>query len=114
MRNALIGRPSIRLIDAALSANGQNADYLVLGNVDMRSAADEARFTTIFQQGTINIDHEFSRHLPDARDLRREPSSVNKIPRLAGRIHPPELGLAASPATAISSMTPVAAATCRR
>ncbi|NBW08481.1 MAG: TonB-dependent receptor [Caulobacteraceae bacterium] len=60
MRNALIGRPSIRLIDAALSPNGKNADYLVLGNVDMRSAADEARFTTIFQQGTINIDHQFS------------------------------------------------------
>ncbi len=60
MRNALIGRPSIRLIDAALSPNGQNADYLVLGNVDMRSAADEARFTTIFQQGTINVDHQFS------------------------------------------------------
>ena len=60
MRNALIGRPSVRLIDAALSPTGQNADYLVLGNVDMRSAADEARFTTYFQQGTIDVVHEFS------------------------------------------------------
>ncbi len=60
MRNALIGRPGIRLMDAALSANGQNADYLVLGNVDMRSAADEARYTTEFTQGTFDIAHEFS------------------------------------------------------
>lgn len=60
MRNALIGRPGIRIMDAALSANGQNADYLVLGNVDMRSAADEARYTTEFTQGTFDIAHEFS------------------------------------------------------
>ena len=60
LRNALIGRPGVRLIDAALSPTGQNADYLVLGNVDMRSAADEARFTTEFTQGTFDITHEFS------------------------------------------------------
>lgn len=60
MRNALIGRPGIRIMDAALSPNGQNADYLVLGNVDMRSAADEARYTTEFTQGTFDIAHEFS------------------------------------------------------
>ena len=60
LRNALIGRPGIRIMDAALSPNGQNADYLVLGNVDMRSAADEARYTTEFTQGTFDIAHEFS------------------------------------------------------
>ncbi|CAL1692663.1 hypothetical protein MMB232_02844 [Brevundimonas subvibrioides] len=60
LRNALIGRPAIRLIDAALSPTGANADYLVLSNVDMRSAADEARYTTFFQQGTLNLQHEFS------------------------------------------------------
>jgi len=60
MRNALIGRPGIRIMEAALSPNGQNADYLMLGNVDMRSAADEARFSTYFQQGTIDVAHEVS------------------------------------------------------
>lgn len=77
MRNALIGRPSIRLIDAALSPNGQNADYLVLGNVDMRSAADEARFTTEFTQGTIDIAHEFSDTLR-AHVIYGQSKSLNK------------------------------------
>ena len=77
MRNALIGRPAIRLIDAALSPNGQNADYLVLGNVDMRSAADEARFKTIFEQGTINIDHEITDTLR-VHAIYGESRSVNK------------------------------------
>lgn len=77
LRNALIGRPAIRLIDAALSPNGQNADYLVLSNVDMRSAADEARFKTIFEQGTINIDHEITDTLR-VHAIYGESRSVNK------------------------------------
>ena len=60
MRGSFIGRPAIKLIDAALSANGQNAEYLKLGNVDMRSAADSGAYTTEFQQLSINIDHQFS------------------------------------------------------
>lgn len=60
MRNALIGRPGVRIMDAALSSTGANADYLVLGNVDLRSAADQARFETTFKQASINIDHAFS------------------------------------------------------
>ncbi|KQY75417.1 TonB-dependent receptor [Brevundimonas sp. Root1423] len=60
MRNAFVGRPSARLIDAALSANGANADYLVIGNVDLRSATDAQQYTTEFKQFSINIDHEFS------------------------------------------------------
>ncbi|HVL41066.1 MAG TPA: TonB-dependent receptor [Brevundimonas sp.] len=60
MRNAFVGRPSARLIDAALSANGANADYLVIGNVDLRSATDAQEYTTEFKQISINVDHEFS------------------------------------------------------
>lgn len=60
MRNAFVGRPSVRLIDAALSPSGANADYLKLGNVDLRSAADSATFTTYFRQTSLKLDHEFN------------------------------------------------------
>jgi TonB-dependent receptor len=60
MRGAFIGRPSVRLIDAGLSETGANANYLVLGNVDMRSAVDQGSYTTKFRQNSINIEHEFS------------------------------------------------------
>ena len=63
LRDAMIGRPSVRLIDAHLSESGANADYLKLGNVDVRSADDQQYYTTFFQQGSINIDHEFSDRL---------------------------------------------------
>lgn len=62
-RTSFIGRPSVRVMDAALSANGANADYLVLGNVDMRSATDAQSYTTEFQQLSFNLDHEFSDRL---------------------------------------------------
>ena len=60
MVDKFIGRPSVRLIDAALSPTGANADYLKLGNVDLRSAADAAFFTTYFRQSSLKLDHEFS------------------------------------------------------
>ena len=60
MRGAFIGRPSVRLIDAGLSETGANANYLVLGNVDMRSAVDQGGYTTEFRQNSINIEHDFS------------------------------------------------------
>ncbi|WP_395650782.1 TonB-dependent receptor domain-containing protein [Brevundimonas sp.] len=88
LRNALIGRPSIRLLDAALSPNGQNADYLVLSNVDMRSAADEARYTTYFQQGTIDVAHEFSDTLRlhaiygESRSINKSQGSLVEFTRL--------------------------------
>ena len=59
-RGAFIGRPSVRLIDAGLSETGANADYLVLGNIDMRSAVDQGGYTTEFRQNSINIEHDFS------------------------------------------------------
>ncbi|MES2861408.1 MAG: TonB-dependent receptor [Pseudomonadota bacterium] len=76
-RYDLIGRPGVRLLDAGLSDNGQNANYLVLGNVDMRSAADEARFQTEFKQATVTVDHEFSDTLR-VRAIYGESSSVNE------------------------------------
>jgi iron complex outermembrane receptor protein len=60
MRGPFIGRPSVRLIDAGLSETGANANYLVLGNVDMRSAVDQGGYTTEFRQNSINIEHDFS------------------------------------------------------
>ncbi len=60
MRGAFIGRPSVRLLDAALSENGDNAAYLKLANVDMRSAVDQGGYTTEFRQNSINLEHEFT------------------------------------------------------
>lgn len=77
LRDAMIGRPSVRLIDAALSPSGANADYLKLGNVDVRSADDQQIYTTFFQQGSINIEHQFSDRLR-VTALYGKSRSVNK------------------------------------
>ena len=63
MLTQFIGRPSVKLIDAKLSSTGANADYLKLGNVDLRSAADAAFFTTYFRQTSLRLDHEFNDNL---------------------------------------------------
>ena len=57
-RGNLIGRPGVDV----LAANVDNgvADYLVLRNVDYRSAADQSDYTTKFKQGTINLAHDFT------------------------------------------------------
>ncbi|MBM0106870.1 TonB-dependent receptor [Steroidobacter sp. S1-65] len=62
MRGALIGRPATRLLDAHVNEANQ-ADYLVLQNVDFRSAADASFYTTEFNQVSLNVDHEFSDRL---------------------------------------------------
>ncbi len=77
LRDAMIGRPSVRLIDAALSPSGANADYLKLGNVDVRSADDQQIYTTFFQQGSINIEHQFTDRLK-VTALYGRSRSVNK------------------------------------
>ncbi|GFE83806.1 hypothetical protein GCM10011487_58060 [Steroidobacter agaridevorans] len=59
MRTALIGRPATRLLDAHVNDANQ-ADYLVLQNVDFRSAADASFYTTEFNQVSLNVAHEFS------------------------------------------------------
>jgi iron complex outermembrane receptor protein len=77
LRDAMIGRPSVKLIDAALSPGGANAEYLKLGNVDVRSADDQQTYTTFFQQGSINLEHEFSDRLKMTAVYGRS-RSVNK------------------------------------
>jgi TonB-dependent receptor len=57
-RGDLIGRPSVKLLDAEVV--GQNAEYLKLGNVDWRSAADRGAYTTDFRQVSLDLTHEFS------------------------------------------------------
>ena len=57
-RGQLIGRPSVDVLDANVT-NGL-ADYLVLRNVDMRSAVDYSEYTTKFWQGTFRLDQEFT------------------------------------------------------
>jgi iron complex outermembrane receptor protein len=57
-RGSLIGRPAVEVLDANVT-NGL-ADYLVLRNVDFRSAADQSEYTTEFKQGSINFEHSFS------------------------------------------------------
>ncbi len=57
-RGDLIGRPSVKLLDAEVV--GQNAEYLKLANVDWRSYADRGAYTTDFRQVSLNLTHEFS------------------------------------------------------
>jgi len=57
-RGSLIGRPGVDVLDAHVT-NGV-ADYLVLRNVDFRSAADQQEYTTEFRQVSGNLTHEFS------------------------------------------------------
>jgi iron complex outermembrane receptor protein len=57
-RGALIGRPAVEVVDANVT-NGL-ADYLVLRNVDFRSAVDQNHYVTKFQQGSFQIDHAFA------------------------------------------------------
>jgi TonB-dependent receptor len=74
-RGALIGRPAVDVLDANVT-NGV-ADYLVLRNVDFRSAADQNRYTTEFQQGSFNLTHEFSENFR-AEVIAGMSKSVNK------------------------------------
>lgn len=57
-RGQLIGRPAVDVLDANVS-NGV-ADYLVLRNVDFRSAADQSEYTTEFKQASLNLSHQFT------------------------------------------------------
>lgn len=53
---SLIGRPAVKVMDADVK-NGV-ADYLVLNNVDFRSAVDYGAYTTTFWQGTARLDQD--------------------------------------------------------
>jgi TonB-dependent receptor len=55
-RDALIGRPAVDVLDSHVT-NGV-ADYMVLRNVDMRSAADASFYTTTFKQASLDVQQE--------------------------------------------------------
>ncbi len=57
-RGALIGRPSVDVLDANVVDGFAN--YLALRNVDFRSAADRNSYTTEFKQGSLDLEHSFS------------------------------------------------------
>ncbi|HVY89412.1 MAG TPA: TonB-dependent receptor [Hyphomonadaceae bacterium] len=58
-RDAFIGRPATRLIDAHVDATGA-ADYLAFNNADWRSATDASYFTTTFQQASLNFHQDIT------------------------------------------------------
>ena len=64
---SLMGRPATKVL-AAHVTNGV-ADYLQLSNVDWRSAADAAYYTTFFDQLSTHLDHTFSDRLHMTADI---------------------------------------------
>lgn len=63
MATSFVGRPSTKLISASTTSNGLAANKLVLDNVDFRSGADQAYYTTEFTQMSLNGKHNFSSRL---------------------------------------------------
>jgi TonB-dependent receptor len=61
-RDALIGRPATDVLGAHVDPAG-TADYLMLGNLDLRSATDSSYFTTKFRQVSINVQQEITSRL---------------------------------------------------
>ena len=57
-RGELIGRPAVDVLESHVSDGV--ADYLVLRNVDFRSAADQSAYTTKFRQGSFNLTQQFT------------------------------------------------------
>ncbi|MGA0543674.1 TonB-dependent receptor [Brevundimonas sp. VNH65] len=66
MIDALVGKPSTWIMDASVDNSNPNspiADYLVLGNLDLRSANDQNTYTTEFQQVSATIEHQWTDRL---------------------------------------------------
>jgi iron complex outermembrane receptor protein len=57
-RDRLIGRPGVDVLQSNVTDGV--VDYLVLRNVDMRSAADASFYSTEFKQASLNVSHEFN------------------------------------------------------
>ncbi len=53
------GKPEVVVRDIAVDENG-TATYMALDNVDVRSENYVDRYSTVFQQYTLNAEHEFS------------------------------------------------------
>ncbi len=58
-RDAFIGRPATRLLNAQVDATGA-ATLLEMTNTDWRSATDASYFTTTFQQASLGWSQDFS------------------------------------------------------
>jgi TonB-dependent receptor len=58
-RDALIGRPATDVLAANVNEGG-TADYLMLRNLDVRSATDSSYFTTKFTQVSLNLQQEIT------------------------------------------------------
>ncbi|RYY27562.1 MAG: TonB-dependent receptor [Sphingomonadales bacterium] len=58
--DAIVGRPTTRVIDAHVDNSGGQpvADYLKLGNLDWRSANDANQYTTTFKQVSGTLEQE--------------------------------------------------------
>ncbi len=80
-RGQLVGRPGTDVLDANVT-NG-SADYLVLRNVDMRSAVDYAAYTTKFWQGSGRIDQSFTDNFKMAAIYGRSKSTNRSVGLLA-------------------------------
>ncbi|WP_347302851.1 TonB-dependent receptor [Croceibacterium sp. TMG7-5b_MA50] len=74
-RGQLIGRPAVKVLESEV--NNGVAEYLVLQNVDFRSAQDQNSYTTEFRQVSGNIQHEFSDRLR-AQVIYGESKSTNR------------------------------------
>ena len=90
-RGALIGRPGVDVLEANVD-NGV-ADYLVLRNVDYRSAADQSDYITKFKQGTFNLSQEFTDRLKGDFIYGRSQSTLVQTGLLVefNRMNSPEL-----------------------
>jgi iron complex outermembrane recepter protein len=66
MIDALVGKPSTRVIDAHVDNSNPNspiADYLKLGNLDLRSADDQNTYTTEFTQVSAMLEQTLTDRL---------------------------------------------------
>lgn len=66
MVDALVGKPSTRIIDASVNTDNPDqpwTDYIVLGNIDYRSANDGNTYTTKFQQFSGMLEQELTDRL---------------------------------------------------
>lgn len=90
-RGSLIGRPGVDVLESNVE-NGV-ADYLVLRNVDFRSASDQSDYTTKFKQGSFNLAHEFSDRLKGEFIVGRSKSTLAQQGLLVefNRMNSPEL-----------------------
>jgi TonB-dependent receptor len=58
---SFVGKPTTKIANAEVSNN--QATYLQMANIDLRSAADQAKYTTEFVQSTLRAEQQFTEKL---------------------------------------------------